>query len=235
MIVSVVVQNAILPLIVTAITFSIGFLLHHLNKRNAISNEVSRKVVHMGAGTLHLALYFYNDSDHWSKYLNICPNLLWIGILLWKSQQRVAGDLKNDFVLGAMTRTYRGIELLRGPIYFNFILILCGSLLYKTALGAIIMGTLTWGDGLAAVIGVRYGGRKKIYGNKTIVGSLTMFLAGIFASFFYTTVLVNFQSVNFIRISVLSLVAAVIETVSPSDLDNLTIPLSLIVANSFMA
>ena len=228
-------QNAIVSLIVTGITFSVVFLLNHLNKKSAISNEVSRKVVHMGAGTLYLALYFYNDRDHWSKYLNICPNLLWIGILLWKSQQRASNYQKYDLVVGTMTRTHCGSELLRGPLYFNFVMLLCGTLLYKTVLGAVIMGVLTWGDGLAAVIGVQYGSRRKIHHSKTFDGFLTILIAGMIASIFYTSVLVNFRSVNVIRFAVLSLVAAVTETLSPSNLDNLTIPFSLIVAHSLIA
>ncbi|CAF2578642.1 unnamed protein product [Rotaria sp. Silwood2] len=170
------VQNTILSLIVTSITFAVVFLLNYLNKKNSITIEVSRKVVHIGAGTLYLAIYFYNDNGYFSKYVNIFPNLLWTGILIWKSQCHSSGQQKYDLVLGTMTRNHRGTELLRGPLFFNFVMIICDTLLYKTILGSIIMGILTWADGLAAVIGTQYGSRRKLYRTKTLDGLLTFFI-----------------------------------------------------------
>ena len=234
-IISIVGQNIILSLIVTVITFAVVFIVNYLNKKNAITSEASRKLVHLSAGTLYLAVYFYNDHGHWSKYMNIFPNLFWCTIILLKNRGHSPSLEKDDPVVGIISRTNRGSELLSGPLYFNFVMILCGTVLYKTVLGAIIMAVLTWGDGLAAVIGSHYGGRRKIYGSKTFDGSLTMLLAGIIASIVYTSVLVNFQSVNFMQFSVLSLVATATEMLSPSYLDNLTVPLSLIVTHYLIA
>jgi phytol kinase len=231
---SIFVQNTILSLIVTSITFAVVSLLSYFNNKNSITNEVSRKVVHIGAGTLYLAIYFYNDYGYFSKYLNIFPNLLWTGIIIWKSQDHSPVRQKYDLVIGTMTRNHHGSELLLGPLFFNFIMILCGTVLYKTVLGSMIMGILTWGDGLAAVIGVRCGNQRKIYRSKSLDGFLTMLFVGIIASVIYTSILVNFQSVHLLNICVISFIAAVIELLSPSDLDNLTIPLSIIVAYYFI-
>jgi phytol kinase len=133
-----------------------------------------------------------------------------------------------------MTRNQRKSELLLGPLFFNFVMIICGTILYKTVLGSIIMGLLTWGDGLAAVIGVRYGSQRKIYRTKTLDGFLAILFAGIIASTIYTSILVDFQSVHIVKICIISFVTAVVETLSPSDLDNLTIPLSIIVTYYFI-
>jgi phytol kinase len=228
------VQNTILSLVVTSITFAVLLLLNYLNKKNAITNEVSRKVVHIGAGTLYLAIYFYNDQGYFSKYFNIFPNLFWTCILLWKSQHHSSGNQKYDLVVGTITRTHRASELLRGPLFFNFVMIVCGTILYKTVLGSIIMGILTWGDGLAAVIGVRYGSKRKIYRSKTLDGLLTIFVAGTIASIIYISLLVNFQSVDLFKICVISFITGVIETLSPSDFDNLTIPLCILVVHYFI-
>jgi dolichol kinase len=222
------VQNTILSLIVTSITFAVLFLLNYLNKKNLITTEVSRKVVHIGAGTLYLAIYFYNDHGYFSKYLNIFPNLFWTGILIWKSQHHSSVHQQYDLVVSTITRNHRGSELLRGPLFFNFVMIICGSVLYKTTLGSIIMGILTWGDGLAAVIGVRYGTQRKIYGSKTLDGLLAMFFTGIIASIVYISLLVDFQAVHLFKIIVISFITAIIETLTPSDFDNLTIPLCII-------
>ena len=228
------VQNSIVSFIVTSITFAVVFLLNYLNNKNAITSEVSRKVVHIGAGTLYLAIYFYNDHGYLSKYLNIFPNLLWTCILIWKSQYHSPVRQQYDLVIGTMTRNQRGNELLRGPLFFNFVMIICGTVLYKTILGSIIMGILTWGDGLAAVIGINYGSQRKIYRSKTLDGFLTIFLVGIIASVFYTSILVGFQSVFLLKFCVISFIASVIEALTPSDFDNLTIPLSVVIAYYFI-
>lgn len=233
--VSTFVQNTILSIIVTSITFAVVFLLNYLNKKNAITPEVSRKVVHIGAGTLYLAIYFYDDSGYFSKYLNVFPNILWTVILIWKSQHHSsARQQKYDLVVGTMTRNQNKSELLRGPLFFNFVMIICGTILYKTVLGSMIMGILTWGDGLAAVIGVRSGNKRRIYGTKTLDGLLTIFLTGIIASIIYASLLVDFQSVHPLKICVISFITAVIETLSPSNFDNLTIPLSIFIVYSFI-
>ncbi|CAF0768966.1 unnamed protein product [Rotaria sordida] len=231
---SILVQNTILSLIITSITFGVLLSLNYLNKKKLITSEVSRKVVHIGAGTLYLAIYFYNDYGYFSKYLNIFPYLFWTCILIWKSQYHSSVRQQYDLVVGTITRNNRPSELLRGPLFFNIVTIICGTLLYKTILGSIIMGILTWGDGLAAVIGARSGSRRKIYGNKTLDGSLTVFLVGIIAAITYTFILVGFQSVHVFKICVISFVTAVIETISPSDFDNLTIPLAIIVSYYFL-
>lgn len=226
------VQNTFVSLVVTAITFSVVFLLNYLNKKQAITTEVSRKVVHIGAGTLFLAVRFYNDHGTISKYLNIFPYTLWFCILLWKSQHHSIGQQKYDLVVGTMTRTHRQSELLYGPLFFNIVAILCGSVFYKTVLGSLIMAMLTWGDGLAAVIGVRYGNQRKIYQSKTIDGLIAFFVFSIIASFVYIAFLVDIESIRIFRIVLISLITAVVETLSPSDYDNLTIPLTVFLTYS---
>lgn len=232
--VSTFVQNGLLASIVTSITFLILFLLGYLNKKKVISNEVSRKVVHIGAGTLFLAIYFYNDRGYVSKYFNIFHNVLWTGILLWKSQSFQSREQQYDLVVDTITRSHRRIELLRGPLAFNIVAILCGTVLYRTVVASMMMGILTWGDGLAAVIGSGYGSQRKIYGSKSFDGFLTCFLAGFLASIIYISLLVNFQSIDFLQIAVIAFSGAVIETISPSDLDNFTVPLSIFIINSVL-
>lgn len=225
------VQNILVSSSVTSITFGILFLLSYLNKKKAISNEVSRKVVHIGAGTLFLAIYFYNDRGTFSKYLNVFHNVLWTGILLWKGRHQNSGQQQYDVVVDTITRNRRGSELLCGPLAFNIVAIICGTVLYRTVVASMVIAILTWGDGLAAVIGGQFGGKRKIYGSKSLDGSLTCFLAGFFSSIIYISLLVNFHSVHFVQILVIAFSAAVVEVVSPSDFDNLTIPLSVFILN----
>lgn len=223
------VQNAILSLIVLSITFSVVILLRSLNQRKAITTEVSRKVTHLGAGTLYLAMFFYNDDGFYSKYFNIFPYLLWTCILFWKGQTMSSQNDSLGSLVRTMTRTERQSELLRGPLFFNFVTIVCGTIFYKKVLGSIIMANLTWGDGLAAVVGTQYGGKSRIFRTKSWHGCLTMFLASFCASIVYSSILVGFQSVSLVKFSLIALISTVTETLSPSDFDNLTVPLSIFV------
>jgi dolichol kinase len=50
------------------------------------------------------------------------------------------------------------------------VIIIFGSVLYKTILDSLIIGILTCGDGLAAVIGVPYRSQRKIYRTKSLDG-----------------------------------------------------------------
>lgn len=229
---SIVAHNILCAVVTTGITFSIALLLTFLKKNNSISREASRKVTHIGAGTLHLMVYFYDDRGIWSRYLNVFPNLLWTCILLQLGRSRPTAHSPTDFVTGIMTRNQRRGELLRGPLVFNLVMITCGTVFYKTVLASMIMGVLTWGDGLAAVVGVRYGNNRRIYQNKSLDGSVTVFIAGLIASMLYTGILVNFQSVQIVKMSVVCLVATLVEIGSPSDWDNLTIPLSIVAAHA---
>ena len=227
------VQNIFVSVTVTSITFAVVFLLNYLNKKQAITSEVSRKVVHIGAGTLFLAVRFYDDHGTISKYFNVFPYTLWFFILLWKSQYHSIGQNRYDLVVGTMTRSNRQSELLYGPLFFNIVAILCGTVFYKTVLASLTIAMLTWGDGLAAVIGVQFGSQRQIYRSKTFDGLMTFFLASVIASIVYTAFIVDLQSIHLIKIIVISFLTAIVETLSPSDYDNLTISLSIFLIYSF--
>ena len=221
------IQNSIVPLIIIGITFVILFFLKYLDEKKLITSECLRKIVHISAGILYLLSYFYNNAGYFSRYFNIFPYLLWTGILIYKSQQHSSALRQHDFIITALSRNNNKDELLRGPLFFNLIAIICGSILYETILGSIIMAILTWGDGLAAIIGSRYGNQRKIYGKKSLDGFLTCFFVGIMASIVYIHILIDVQSFFLLKICLISFVASVTETLTQSDFDNLTIPLSI--------
>ncbi|CAF0726325.1 unnamed protein product [Didymodactylos carnosus] len=219
--------------IVTGISFIVVLLLKQLHDKNAVTKEVSRKVVHLGAGTLYLAQYFYYDNCS-TKYFNIFPYVLWAIILLTKSMMKSPWSAKSDFVISTMTRNDKGAELLYGPLFFNLSTILCGTIFYKTTTGAVTMAILTWGDGLAAVVGQNYKTRQ-IYHTKTLAGSCTVFIAGLISSLIYISILVGYQSISIMHLVLTALLATITETLSPSELDNLFLPFVIIVAHFVLA
>ncbi|MDO8870834.1 MAG: SEC59/DGK1/VTE5 family protein [Methanobacteriaceae archaeon] len=87
---------------------------------------------------------------------------------------------------------------------------------------AVGIAAMSYGDGLASLIGARFGKHKyNLLGDtKSIEGSLAMFLVLIFA---LLGVLIYYgQPINGLTIIMVSLVATLLEGITPKGLDNLT-------------
>lgn len=90
------------------------------------------------------------------------------------------------------------------------------------AIGVLIMG---YGDTAAALMGKTVGKHKYSFfgGTKTVEGSIAMLVTSFLISF---VLLMGFEGENFILHSlVISMVATIVEGISPGKIDNLTVPL----------
>ncbi len=217
-------------LTVTALTFVYVFgLLALLNlcvNRFKLPQDISRKITHIGAGSLIGFLALYNDS-HWSKYLNITIFVVWIILLIQKGL--FASD--EDEAVKTMTRNGDKSELLKGPLYFVVVACICGTLFYKTFPGIMAIATLGWGDGIAPIVGSRYGRLKyEVLSSKSVEGSISMFIAAFAASIFFVWLIIP-SELNIIRILILSAIATVVEACSPKEIDNLLIPTAVILGS----
>ena len=133
-----------------------------------------------------------------------------------------------------MTRTGDKRELLKGTLYFVIVAMICGTIYYKQPAGVLAMAMLGWGDGLAPIIGTRYGKMKyHILSDKSVEGSLA-FLAGSLDAGLFFSYLIFPESFNIGKIVIIALIATVVEGVSPKEVDNLTIPLAVIAASRFL-
>ncbi len=216
-------------LVATVLTFVYVFglvaLLNLCVTRFGLAQDISRKITHIGAGSVIAFLPLYSDLD-WSKYLNVTIFVVWIALLIYK------GLFANpeDEAVKTMTRTGDRRELLKGPLYFVIVATICGTLFYKSFPGIVAMATLGWGDGVAPIVGSKYGRLKyKIFSDKSFEGSLSMFIFAFAASLFFVwLVLPSF--VNISRILLLAFVATIVEGCSPKEVDNILIPVAVIVA-----
>jgi phytol kinase len=108
---------------------------------------------------------------------------------------------------------------------------ICGTIYYKQPAGVLAMAMLGWGDGLAPIIGTRYGKMKyHILSDKSIEGSLAFLAGSLAAGLFFTNLIVP-ESFNVMKIVIIALIATIAEGVSPKEVDNLTIPLAVIAAS----
>ncbi|BAZ24718.1 hypothetical protein NIES4073_56160 [Kalymmatonema gypsitolerans NIES-4073] len=220
-------------LIATALTFVYVFglvaLLNFCAPKFGISQDITRKITHIGAGSLIGFLPLYSDL-HWSKYLNVTIFVVWIVLLV----QKGLFAKPDDEAVNIMTRTGDRRELLKGPFYFVIVATICGTLLYKSFPGIVAMTTLGWGDGVAPIIGSYYGRLKyKVFSNKSWEGSLSMFVFAFAASVFFVWLIIPNQ-LNISRILLLAFIATLVEGCSPKEVDNILIPIAVIVAANFI-
>lgn len=195
--------------------------LMDLAVKKGFPQDLSRKVVHVAAGSWLIFWLFY-DSSHWTKYLNITAAFIWTIFLLVKGFTAKV----DDKAVKTMTRTGDRSELLRGPLYFTLVMNLLGTVFYSTPFALTAMGFLTWGDGLAPVVGTRYGKHSyKVFSNKTIEGSITFFVLGLAGAVLFNMLFGN--SINLEFMLICAALATVVEGISPRDLDNILIPLTI--------
>ncbi len=222
-------NNLLAALLTIVYVFSLVALMEVCVTRLGLARDLSRKITHIGAGMIIAFLPLFDDT-HWSKYLNVSIFVIWIFLLV---QKGLFADV-NDEAVKTMTRTGDRRELLKGPLYFVIVATICGTLFYKTFEGVLAMAVLGWGDGMAPIIGSRYGKIKyKIFSPKSLEGSLTMFVSAFIASLLLMQFIVP-QEYNFNRILILSAIATVAEGISPKELDNFTIPIAVIGGAQFV-
>jgi dolichol kinase len=157
--------------------------------------------------------------------------------------------MKDEDSVRSMSRTGDPKELLQGTLYYSIVILIVtviwfyispGALAYSTLKGnpaaIVIIGCLAGGDGFADIIGRKYG--KKKFGiagaQKSLAGAIGMF----FGSFIFSMGLIlifslevdNFQIYPLIiSVAIISLVATVVESLSPPHIDNITIPIAVII------
>ncbi len=219
-------KNIIVTFVAFIYVFGVVEIMDFFVKKG-FPQDFSRKVVHLAAGSWLIFWMFY-DSSHWSKYLNISPAFLWTILLLYKG----FFAKEDDQAVKTMTRTGDKKELLKGPLYFTLVMNLFGTVYYGSSLALYAMGFLTWGDGLASVVGSRFGKHKFfILSQKSFEGSLTFLIFGIMGTLLFH--LIFSINVNWNFLIICAVISTLIEALSPKDLDNILIPLVILILFKF--
>jgi len=187
-----------------------------LGKKTTISSETMRKIIHIGV------------SNWWFLEITLFTTLSYalVGPIFFIISNALFTFLNWGRFIGMDDRKRN-----YGLIYFPVSLLVLVVLQYQGILptiactiGVLVMG---YGDGLAALIGRKWGKRKLNIpsGGKTWLGTMVMFLV----SFLITFVALMLASLSLglaLGVALLvGVVAAVVEAITPLGLDNLTVPL----------
>ena len=226
-------DNNLLAFIVT-LALSISWLrfVGYAVLKGWISNTISRKVIHIGTGPLFVLCWLLFDNSGEARYLAaVVPLISTIQFGL-----AGAGRIKDKASVASMSRSGVREELLKGPFFYGIVFVLITLIFWKSSpAGIVALMALCGGDGLADIFGQKYGKSVLPWSKKkTWAGSLAMFLGGLFLSgviLWIFTSLGEFQlelTRTFLKLIIVALVTTLVESVSRSDVDNFTVPLSAV-------
>jgi phytol kinase len=206
----------ILAIQITAVAVWLGlvFLASEILHRFKQDPELVRKVVHIGTGHVLLIAWWLQIPT----WLCVSAGVTFTAIALASHHTNILPML-ND----VGRKTY-------GVFYYALSITILVGLLWDhhpqyAVIGVMVM---SWGDGMAALIGKRFGKHTFIYmGNKrSLEGSLAMFVTslivmlGIFASG-------HSLSPRDVGVAIpVAAIAAILEAFSPGGTDNLSVPLA---------
>ena len=187
-----------------------------LGKKTDISSETMRKIIHIGV------------SNWWFLEITMFTTLSYalVGPIFFIISNSLFTFLDWGRFIGMNDRKRN-----YGLIYFPVTLLLLVVLQYQGVLpsiactiGVLVMG---YGDGLAALIGRKWGKRKLNIpsGGKTWLGTFVMFLVSFLVSFI-GLMMASLPFGSVVGVSLLvGVVSAFVEAITPLGLDNLTVPL----------
>ena len=134
-----------------------------------------------------------------------------------------------------MTRQGKPAEILRGPLYYGLAAVVCTLLWRSSPAGILALMVLCGGDGLADIVGRRWGARKLPFSpDKSWVGSGAMFLGSLS---FSLAMLWWFERLGYFdvapagmaiggtaaRVGAIALTATLVEALPFKDIDNLSL------------
>lgn len=145
-----------------------------------------------------------------------------------------AGLIQDEAAVLAMSRTGDRREILRGPLFYGLIFVLV-TIIYWTdsPTGIIALMLMCGGDGLADIIGRRFGSAKLPYNKqKSWAGSFAMFWGGwifaalILASFTALRIFPGPWRAYILPLSLIAAAGTFIESLPLHDVDNISVTLT---------
>jgi phytol kinase len=219
------------------LTFAISIIWLRINDyfahRGWITNRLSRKIIHIGTGPIFVLCWFLFDNADTARYL---AALVPLGITI---QFALVGTglMKDQAAVDAMSRTGDPREILKGPLYYGIVFVVITVIFwYETPVGIVALMMMCGGDGLADVIGKKYGRTKLPWSKrKSFAGSFAVFAGGTILTVLIISIYVlagKFHgptSIYIPAILMIGFVGTLVESIPVRDIDNITVPLIAII------
>ncbi|XP_030487139.2 probable phytol kinase 1, chloroplastic [Cannabis sativa] len=229
-------QDAVAVAAVLAGAYGLVSTFDSLTGRNLIQQSLSRKLVHILSGLMFMVSWpIFSTSTSARYFASLVPMVNCLRLLVHGFSL-----VEDDGLIKSVTRHGNPEELLRGPLYYVIVLILCALVFWRESPVAVIaLSMMCGGDGVADIMGRRFGSAKIPYNpDKSLVGSISMFVFGFLVSvgmLYYFSALGYFNldwPSTLQRVALVSMVATVVESLPISNVvdDNLSVPLTTMVA-----
>ncbi|XP_076909677.1 putative phytol kinase 3, chloroplastic [Bidens hawaiensis] len=199
--------------------------------RGVFEQKLNRKLLHITFGLGFMLCWpLFSSSIQGAALAALVPGVNIIKVLLIG-----LGIVKDEATVKSMSRFGDYRELIKGPMYYAITITLCCVIYWRTSPIAIAgICNLCAGDGIADIIGRRFGKKKIPYNkDKSFAGSIAMATTGFIASvgYMYYFSMFSFVDKSFkmvVGFLVVSLVSAIVEShpISTKFDDNLLVPLA---------
>lgn len=210
-------------------------LIDLIASKGLITKKLSRKIVHIGTGPIFVVCWLMFPENPFSRYLAaIIPLLITVQFFLIG-----IGVIKDQLSVDAISRTGDPKELLKGPFFYGIAFVVLTIIFWRESpIGIIALMILCGGDGFADIIGRRVPSPVlKWSPGKSVAGTLAMFLGGlVFSSalilIFIKSGYLNFTFINSLpKLILLNLLATMVESLPIKDLDNITVPVVVVLVS----
>ena len=177
--------------------------------------SISRKVLHIMVGNVAFILPIFETKEVMA-FIAAGPFIIFTFLM---SPYTPIKSIK-----GRTSAAGHGMGLVYYSITWTILAYLFFENMVVIAIGILAM---SYGDGFASLLGVKFGKRKyRIFGDeKSYVGSFAMFLFTfitiLIAVFYYN---ITFTALVLVVLLFIAFISAVIEGVTPKGIDNLTVP-----------
>jgi phytol kinase len=219
------------------LTFTAAILWLRINDFAAhhgwLSSHLSRKIIHIGTGPIFVLCWLLFHEAPSARYLAaLVPGLITIQFVLVG-----LGIIKDEAAVQAMSRTGDRREILRGPLFYGIIFVALTLIYWKESpIGMIALMLMCGGDGMADIVGRRFGKRKLPWASrKSWMGSLGMFLGGwslaigVLWVYVLLGVFTSPMSAYLPTLSLIALAGTAVESLPIKDVDNITVTLTAVI------
>ncbi len=224
-------------LLALVITFVAALVWLRINDfaahRGWISSQLSRKIIHMGTGPVFVLCWLLFPGKPIDRYLAaLVPGLITVQFALVG-----LGIMKDEAAVKAMSRTGNPREILRGPLFYGIVFVILTIVYWlDSPIGIIALMLMCGGDGLADILGRRFGIKKLPWAKeKSWIGSFGMFLGGwlfalgIVGIFVTQQVFPGPMSSYLLPLTLIALIGTLVESLPLRDVDNITVTLAAVV------
>lgn len=206
----------------------------------------SRKIIHTLSAPLFILLWpMFSNAYGARVFASIVPLLNALRLYLAGTGSNIISSNSESELAGAISRSGDFRESLGGPFIYVMVLLSLTLLFWKdSAIGIVSLATMACGDGLADLIGRRYGSNNKWSFNrsKSIAGSAAFIVGSFVSSFGLLSWLTHMGAMDALglesfdlagRLLVIAVICAGVELIPAGD-DNYSVPLAAAVLSALL-